>query len=284
MKKRLVYGLVLFVLVLPAFSGSLGARTPAAVVVELALGDSSAALAPCSGVSIHAHAVRLDERLVGKLFPAENDTNDVYVSPGLQSLEDASTILLLRTPRTCRLVFGRRRGRIPTHWAKRFAEGAARRWRVDDDGSIHLAGGHELSLYPGTVAGPIIRAGSALRVFNYGRLELYQGRHPPRTKSVGVDGAAAVHFAGPGDVARFRLHTSQAGSFIIERTPGDMPWLAMRIGMSEADLSPRGMLAMPAGGEALMKMRYDGFGPRDMEIGFLFTPDIPISCRLHVET
>jgi len=207
----------------------------------------------------------------------------VYAAPGLHGLEDVSTILLLRTLHACRLVFGRNRGRIPPLWAKRFTDGAVRRWQVHADGSIHLAGKRDISLAPGIGTNPAAHAGSTLRAFNYGRLELFHNLPHSATTPAAVDGAATIHFAGPGDIARFRFPPSQAGSLIIERIPGNMPWLSIRIGLSENTLESRGMIDIPAGGQALVELGYNGFGPARMDVGFLFTPDIPVQCRVNIE-
>jgi len=273
-------GLAVMMLAAVAFPLAAHGRTPAAVVVELAAAGPSATLAPCADVAIRAGAVDVAERAARRLQTPGKTGEHLYATSGLHRLEDVSTILLLRSPEGCRLVFGRDRGRIPSPWAMRLAGGAITRWRTDTDGGIHLGGKRDVTLAPGHGVNLSGSAGHTMRLYHHGRLEIYLGLRAPKARKVGVDDSASFHLEGPGDEARFVFRARRAGSLILERTPGNMPNLDMLIGRDERDLRPRGMMHVAAGERVLVAFRYRGLEPHDLAAGFLFTPDSTLACDM----
>ncbi|MDX8405744.1 MAG: hypothetical protein R8K50_06275 [Mariprofundus sp.] len=254
-------------------------RTPAAVVVEITTGDSRAALAPCADVALHAGAIHV-AKLVADWLLAPGITDKRIDAPAnLHDLEDASVVLLLRSPQSCVTALGYREGQIPSQWPE---PSALKQWRVDASGDIYFSGDQQTIVPSGEFATLSGGAGVTLHLYNHGWLQLYRGLCRPPEKFAYVNGSATVYFEGPGDAIRFKVSIPRAGSLILERTSGDMPWLSMRIGSQEKGLLSRGMKAFSGGDQALVELEYAGFGPAKVDVGFLFTPDVPVQCRTKI--
>lgn len=253
------------------------ARNPSAVVVEMAYGNPEVALTLCPEIVIQSGSIHISSQpfATGKDEP-------FYASPGIQRLEDASVILILRTPETCRVIIGHDAGKIPSSWIKSLSDGLLDQWQTYPDGRVSFSGKDRITLAPHTAEKLKNRTNFPLRIYNYGRLEVYRHLPKPAAKPIALNSATTLYFAGPGDVKHFLIHSDRAGSLFIERTPGNMPWLTMLLGLSEKDLTPRGMMDMPRDSQALAEFCYHGFGPAQIDVAFLFSPDIPIQCQIEI--
>lgn len=270
---------LLLALLLPLPLVAVLAMTPAVRVVELAMPGPGGALAPCGGLRLSRGEVWLEE----PVHDAIQGHGQLPSGWQLQSLSGASEslhlLLLWRDAQRCEVLASDRvQGRLPADWLAGVPLPWSG-WRLAGDRFV-LQGKRTLVLGGRQGWNGVLPTGRPLRLYDHGWMELYAGRAPdPPASPVGVDDAVTLRLEGPGDGARFRFRAPVAGALIVERTPGPLPGLELRMGRDWASLSPRGMLDLPAGGEALIEVRWQGMGPRDLDLGFLFTPDPPLRCR-----
>ena len=266
-----------------AIGSTVAAREPSAVIIELAEADG---VPPpvCPGLAFHDRVVFL----AADLLTAEPREGRAAVSaePGLEHLEDTGFIVMLRRPRGCRLYLSRRK----------MATLAGRRdlppgltgitWRIDGDDRLQVDHGKDhRRLAPGEgwclqpAAEPL--QACPLRLHYYGRRPLYQGGPRPPVTAIDIGASVSVPFAGPGDKAFYRLTPSQAGMLVIEyhskAGPGSLD-IAIR-GPDERLLGTGGA-AIPGPGDVDVALGYRGSGPAPVDVGFLFTPDTPLACKL----
>lgn len=260
-----------------------GARTPTAVVAEIAYPGESGELAPCRGITVKNASLHISEQLKKNFFNSQEKKPQGYIPEGILRLEDVSTLILLRTPQACRLIFGKNSGEIPSSWAKHFGKDLLRKWQTHSDGSIDFIGKDKITISPHTGKKLSLKKNHSWEIYNYGLHQLYQKLPSPAIREVPINSSLRLHFAGPGEVMRFLLRPAQAGSLLIERTPGNMPFLTMKMGLNEESLKSQGMINIPQGKRVLVEFRYDGSGPQDVDVGFLFTPDVPLNCRMEIK-
>ena len=257
------------------------AMTPAAVVVEIATGAADEALAPCRDLRLRRGEIQIAEEAARWLESRKGKRAGWHAPRRLRRLEDVRFVLLLRSPGACEIALGDgTKGEIPFPWNGSLP---FRTWRVNADG-IHFFGPLETSLAAGrleTLPVPFT-SGPPLRLYHHGRLEIYRGLSVLRARPVGPDDAVSIHLEGPGDEARFLFRADGNGTLIVERTPGNMPNLGMLIGSGERDLQPRGMMEVKAGKAAWIDFRYVGAEPLDLDVGFLFTRDAAVTCKLEI--
>ena len=273
--------LLVALLLLPV--SALHAMTPAVRVVELAMPGPEGELALCVGLRLS----RGEAWLAHPVTEAIRNRGQAPAGWRLQAetgtLESLRLLLLWRDARRCEILASdRTEGRFPEGWLDR-ASLPWSRWQLATSRFV-LQGRQPLVLDGRQGWHGVLPTGQALRLYDHGWLELYAGRaQAPPASPVGVDDAVTLRLEGPGDLARFRFRAPVAGTLIVERTPGTLPGLALRIGRDADALALRGSLDLPAGGEGLIEVRWQGSGPLQLDLGFLFVPDSPLRCRMRVE-
>ncbi len=276
MNTRVRYGL--WILLISTLSAPAQAMTPAAMVAEIAIGAADEPLAPCENLRVRQGEIQIGEKIARWIETRKGKHPPWHAPPPLRQLEDMHFLLLLRSPETCEaLLDSKAEGRIPDSWQNHLP---FRAWRIEAE-TIRLFGTVETSIAARRrkVVPLSVSDKPPLRIYHHGRLEVHRGMPTLLTHKMEADESAHIHLEGPGDEVRFVFQATQAGSLIVERTPGNMPNLDARIGTGERDPQPRGMMNLQPGKKALIVFRYTGAEPLELDVGFLFTPD-PLACEM----
>jgi len=257
------------------------AMIPAALVVEVAAGSANAPLALCSNVRVRRGELQIGKNLAHWLEQRGSTRARWYARTGLRRLEDVRLLVLFRTPERCEMLLSdRKQGMLPSAWRSQ-GKLPFHSWRLLGE-TIYLKGRSEFALGEHTYK-RLFAPGSnglPLRLYHHGRLEIILGLHAPKVRAVGMDDAVSVHLEGPGDEAHFVFHAWRSGSLIIERTPGNMPDVNLFLGKNEQDMRPRGMIDLRTDESSLIVFRHSGAKPLDLDAGFLFTPDLALTCDM----
>ncbi|RME22058.1 MAG: hypothetical protein D6806_13575 [Deltaproteobacteria bacterium] len=158
---------------------------------------------------------------------------------------------------------------------------------------IELAGGDKLRLRVGkrpVLLKPAerycaVRKGGfcSLAIVHYGRLELYRRAESRAPEPAAPGEAKSGTFYGPGDRREYSLSVPGPGTLVIEYRLEAGPGLAdMRITSDDGKVLGSGSATFERASKAIVSFEYRGSLSSAFDIGFLFTPDIPVSCRLEV--
>lgn len=274
----LIVGICWLVMVAEARAG-----TPAAAVAEIALGPADVTLAACQSLRVERGEVEIAKNAADQLKKRNGVIEHWHAAQGLRRLEEARLILLLRTPKRCEvLISGAKHGVIPDGWRYRYGM-PFRAWHIRDEEllfegrvSIDLTTrAYKVVSVPGSYSPP-------LRMYHHGRLEICTGCGMPKAEEVGPGDSVSFHLEGSGDARRFLFRAPVAGDLIVERTYGNMPNVDMLMGADEGHLRSRGIQHLKANESIMVAFRYHGISPRELDVGFLFTPESPLTCLLEV--
>ena len=262
------------------FSSAAKAREPAATVVELVLMDGVPP-APCQGLVLHDRGLYFDAGMIERFARGGDAT--LVVEPGLRQLEQTGRIVLVRTDEGCTVFFSGRALPAP----KRVAEALAwpleiTGWRADADGMLELKRkGVLCSLSPGASLPLGSLSDNELRLAHYGILPLYFETPSWPLTELSPGPSQSIHFSGSGDEAHYRIMTRQAGMLIVEYRSSSGPGsLDIDIRDAQQQFLGTGSAVLSTPGVLLIRLQYRGAGPADVDVGFLFTPDQPLSCTL----
>ncbi len=259
--------------------GSAHGMTPAAPVVEMAVGKVDQPLAGCVGMQVRRGAVHVSKARARWLAHRGKASKEWHAPRGLKRLEEVRLFLLLRSPERCEIFLSdRSEGRIPESWQR---ELPFRTWALKE-GALRLRGRMAVSLGGKEYREVTVPQSDvpSVRLYHHGLLEIHWGLRAPRIQEAHIEDVFSFHLEGPGDEKRFLFRSPQAGLLIVERTPGNMPNLDLLMGDDEGSLKPGGSIPVAAGRPVWVVFRYRSARPVDLDAGFLFTPDLGVTCEM----